>query len=276
MEYWMGKVIRLEHRIWFWAALGPLLVILTLLVVGVMLPFALFPVAVGALVGLPLCCLFRRRGAFFSFVVLALFGLAAIYLSPEKGVWYGATMGTLSASFFITHLSFKEMTSSIERLVAERRAVKNELADVREGFTTFKRKTEEEGRIERVMLSELQTLQSERNDLLEEIYGLRQKLGDSRTHDACSQLKQLREQFEEKQKVLDQTRIDLFAAESDALHRKLASEEEALADEDNSYVCELIDGAEATDELEGLVAHLLAELKNRSIPSQLGFPPKNQ
>jgi len=256
----------IETRTWWWAAIGPLLLLLTLTVTTWFGRAPFLPLI--SLVSLPLATLWRKWGL----LVGCLFLL--INCAGDPSLWAVGAIASAACALFVSHIAFDEVRVPFERFRRDRTSLEEEFGNLRAEYLDYRRAAEHEMRIEQIKLRELAALQAERNALLSELFEVRCTTTDHN-------LQQLRQQFEAKGEVLHQTRDELWHAESKSL--RLEHEQANAALEPDPHFEALGEPLEAVanaeeeiEVLEEVISKLLGELKSRSVPSLSGFqlPPQ--
>lgn len=126
---------RIEKRIEFWSALGPFVILASLLIAIFRLSPHLFFIPVLSLIALPLCWKWNWKGFYLS---VALLFIAALYILVEgsihERVWGLSIAFVLLLGLFITSLSFSEVRkftsffkTDKEALLEENNALKDNL-----------------------------------------------------------------------------------------------------------------------------------------------------
>ena len=251
----------IETRTGWWAAIGPLLLLLTLSVTTWVGRAPFLPLI--SLISLPLATLWGKRGL----AVGCAFLLINCFAEPT--LWSVGAMASAACALLVSHVAYDEVRLPFQRMRHDRTSLEEEFGKLRAEYLDYRRAAEHEMRIERVKIRELGALQAERNALLAELFEIRCTTPDHA-------LRQLRQQFEEKGEILHATRDELWHAESKSL--RLEHEQANAALEPDPHFDALAAPLEAVahaeeeiEALENVIAKLLDELKSRSVPSLSGF-----
>lgn len=111
---------KIEKQVQFWAIIGPVVILLTLIVLFVKFAQDQLYLPVIALVGLPICWRWKMPGLAATLVLLALAMLFAYARAISGELYWQIGMGmALALSFVATALSFDEMGALIGQIQAE-------------------------------------------------------------------------------------------------------------------------------------------------------------
>lgn len=233
----------------FWALVGPFISLLTLCVIYMKALTApsYFPVIL--LIGVPLAWRWKLWGAAATTLLLAaIFAYTYSDMPLNDRFWNLGMASAIALSHFITALSFEEVESIVDVTLLESRSRLENLWKVDEK----QKHTEEELKNKQEQIRELVVKARSYQKLVDlssnELYEAReenQKIAEelSTTKSDIKQLQvqlqnvsddppamakylQLKEQFEEKQRVLTETRRELFLAQEKLLQMKKEHEEE--------------------------------------------------
>ncbi|MGE3954854.1 MAG: hypothetical protein AB7F31_06700 [Parachlamydiales bacterium] len=255
----------MTHRTWLWAYLGPLF----LLPVAPLCHTPLLPLV--ALVTLPATILWRYKGLVGSALVL---GGALLLIPSELRLWHG---GFSLLAFGAAYLSLQTLSKIGEPLTRSQQESKERgerLATLEAHLKEVHRAhLEEVDRLEgRLGVSKAQegAMRSALNALRCAAY--QQELDLGRLHKQkpaalLGQLKQLRNQFHEKDEELHKARGERYEVETRLLELERRFEEERLeAGRETFWVTPTPPPPADAGELEALVGDLLSELKSRCVP----------
>ncbi len=255
------KGAKQTYQVKLWALVGPFVCLFSLFVlsinsaqVPVLLPLIIF-------LGMPICWRWKIRG-WMAMTAVLLAGMTYLYpnISLETRFWFIGMGASITLSLFITALSFEEVETLVESIGLESRSRLDNLWKLDE-----KKKAVEKGSVKKaeqirelqikvrsfqklIDLSTEERLQarSQYEQALEELNQMKelnaslnerlQRVMDDPPMEA--KLKQLREQFEEKSRILNKTRKELFLSNEKLLrlqkehdeirHYTLGEVEEAL------------------------------------------------
>jgi|GEM_PF-1605370 len=260
--------VNLEGRLQVWAAIGPLMLVLTSLVCLIKGEHHDWLLISLALVGLPLCWRWKMSGLFGAVTILLLY-LVATYSDVAIGnrFWHVGTTMAAALGLVVTTLSFEEVEALIGKLRVESESRLKNLWSIDEKFKAAQKAWQEEredlsqrlqeslqelrekearigtfGRVLGVVRQDLDASQRKHERLLTELFEARtqasrlsQELDKEavfgRDREICrieGMYRQLRHQFEEKTKVLADTRKQLFYSQEKCLVYEKEKEEESL------------------------------------------------
>ena len=112
-----AEMRKAEGRVQFWAALGPFIIILTLLV-GLLKvePLTLY-LSLATLIGVPLCWRWGVRGLVGSLLCLGLlFAMFYSSIPHDERLWQIGVAVSVSLGLIVTTLSFEEVSASLQQL----------------------------------------------------------------------------------------------------------------------------------------------------------------
>lgn len=239
---------------------------------------------------------YRIKGVLLSSLLL-LSLLAFFYkdLSPQERLWQLGICSSTILNFFILFLAAQEIEEGILHKIEESKSYMNqylaknqELIELEQSWSKAKLSLEEEieqWKVEaeqrklemrtveekmRLVNSEIEMLTSQKESILAEVERARSsKSNSSDTAQIEGLYKQLRSQFEEKSKVLIQTRKELFQTQGKLQELEIANKlkEEAFEREEADHLeknlAALCQECEEMEEeirlLEALITHLLGE-----------------
>lgn len=216
-----------------WALIGPFLCLFSLFVISIKQQNVPFFLSFSLVVGLPVCWYFRLRG--WVGCALMIFGWLLLEyqsLPIDERFWLtGITISNILA-LLVSSLSFEEMEFVIETIGVESRsrlenlwkvdekkqALESELSRYKEEVRSLQIKTRSFQKLIDHSSDEIHDARARYDHLVQEMRDLKEENTRlaaelTKTADAPpaeAKYRQLREQFEEKSKVLDQTRRELF------------------------------------------------------------------
>lgn len=227
------KINNSSFQVKFWALVGPLICSMAFLVIflnGSSTPFFL-PLALTA--GIPICWRFKLWG--FLACSLFIFGNFYLYYGTiplEERFWDLGMGAAVLLSLLITTLAYEEVEVLVESLIVEsnsrlenlwkvdakQKCTEVELNKKKEEIKELQIKVRSFQKLIDMSTDELVEAKTNMNRALQELYQVRTAkahlqeslVKTSSEPPAEAKLNQLRQQFEEKQKVLDNTRRDLF------------------------------------------------------------------
>jgi septal ring factor EnvC (AmiA/AmiB activator) len=261
------------RKIKFWSILGPFMTLLIFLVYLVKLSPSHLYLSLVALGGIGLCWQWKMKGLAVSLVILAglLFASFSSVAVAERFWFVGLAMAS-ALSFVVTALSYEEIEIL---LTSDREASKNRLSHIAaldEKLNTFQKTWNDE---KEKLLADLNWTEEKKKDCEAKCSELELKLENAELQNeklaeeveaykgerAASQMaekyqvertvlpkeeapadnyeplyRQLRKQFEEKGKVLDDTRRELFATKESLALMKKELEEKTTFGQDDCYL----------------------------------------
>lgn len=201
-----------EKKVKFWAFLGPMLFMVTLLV-GLFRarPESLYLHLIGVLC-LPICIRWKKEGLYASMGLL-FFGILLTYFiaSPATFMWQSGLALAVATSFIVTTLSFDEVETLTDSLVLEAQSRLKSMLAIDEKYKNNKVAWERERQEFEIKMDTLATEHRELEGLFhtkgEELHQLKNTLQEVRT-EASKLEKEItltQSQLEEKEKLLLET-----------------------------------------------------------------------
>ncbi|MFQ5729922.1 MAG: hypothetical protein ACE5GN_06145 [Waddliaceae bacterium] len=239
---------KLAFQIKFWALIGPLICLLALFVFIVKSSTGFIMLPLFLIIGVPLCWRWKLWGVAISAGLLVCFlGYYYSEIPLEERFWYLGMGFAISIALFITALSFEEVEALVAAIQLESRSRLENLWKVDEK----QRHTEENLKKRREQIRELQVkvrsyqklvdmstgelvdLRENYNKVTEELERVRKEKDQleeaQRDPSNGAEQRQLREQFDEKSRVLDETRRELFFVQEELVKSKKEQEEMQLS-----------------------------------------------
>lgn len=161
---------KIEKQIEFWALLGPLLLIFTLVIASMRPEHHLF-FSVTALIGLAICWRWKLNGLATALLLLALALCWQIVVDPANILWYATFSLAIGLSFTVTALSSSEVETTLVKLKEESAKQLEEFVSLNEKIQALEKEKESSAAQESVIqgLSDKLNLITAEKELLEDI-----------------------------------------------------------------------------------------------------------